>query len=316
MQNAPKPIVLSPDQSEGDIGDIPFFPNPQVEEERPHKAEEGDIMQQAESNIVTQVQRGGKQGERFRLSTSRIVLLLVLMLLIVGAGGALYFRTAPPFGQAQPHASPTTQAQQSTTPSAQTPQGLYDQITQRPPTLNDPLSTNYTNKWTESLSADNKYSCAFSGGAYHAIAQPQNAYTLCLAQATNFGDLAYQVQMTIVKGEFGGIVFRVDSSQTKYYSFLIDRSGTYRLITSVDNTGQHDYDLLKGSSAWFRTGLNQVNRIAVVARGSSINLYINQQYITGASDSTYRAGQIGVFGGNSTQAPTDVVFSHVQVWNV
>ena len=139
---------------------------------------------------------------------------------------------------------------------------------------------------------------------------------LCLAQATNFGDLAYQVQMTIVKGEFGGLVFRVDSSQAKYYSFLIDSSGTYSLITSVDNTGTRDYVLQKGTSPFFKTGLNQTNLIAVIARGSTIFLYINQHYVTSASDKSYRSGQIGLFGGNSTQAPADVVFRHVQVWQL
>jgi hypothetical protein len=154
-------------------------------------------------------------------------------------------------------------------------------------------------------------SCAFSGGVYHVSAP----FMPCLAQATNFGDLAYQVQMTIVKGEFGGIVFRVDSSQAKYYTFYIDRYGTYTLKTSVD-TGNRDYVLGTGTSARFRTGLNQANLLSVIARGSNIYLYINQQYITSASDTTYRAGQIGVFGGNNSQTPADVVFSHAQVWNV
>jgi hypothetical protein len=250
------------------------------------------------------------------LSAGRSILLLVLLLLIVGAGGILYFRTALPAGQRQAHASPTPIQRTATAASAQTPQELYDQVTQIPPTLDGPLRTNDTSNWTESTSADNKYSCAFRGGAYHAIAQPQNASMLCLAQATNFGDLAYQVQMTIVTGEFGGMVFRVDSSQTKYYSFLIDRSGTYSLITSVDNTGTRDYVLHKGTSAFFKAGLNQVNLIAVIARGRSIYLYINQHYITSASDRSYRAGQIGLFGGNYTQAPADVVFRHVQIWQL
>jgi len=61
MQNAPKPLVLSPDQSEGDIADIPFFPNPQGEEEKPHIAVEGGRMQQAESTILAQVHRGGNK---------------------------------------------------------------------------------------------------------------------------------------------------------------------------------------------------------------------------------------------------------------
>lgn len=34
IRDAPRPIVLSPDQSEGDIADIPFFPNPRAEGER------------------------------------------------------------------------------------------------------------------------------------------------------------------------------------------------------------------------------------------------------------------------------------------
>jgi hypothetical protein len=33
-QNAPRPALLSPDQSEGDVADIPFFPNPGLEKER------------------------------------------------------------------------------------------------------------------------------------------------------------------------------------------------------------------------------------------------------------------------------------------
>jgi len=252
------------------------------------------------------------QPRRRWLSTGKNVLLIVLVLLIVGAGGALYLRTALLSGQQQPHASPTIQAPQvMTTLSVQTPQALYAQITHGTPALDDPLSTNNTNNWTETTSADGKFSCAFSGGVYHVSAP----YTPCLAQATNFGDLAYQVQMIIVNGEFGRMVFRADGSQTKYYSFFIDHNGTYKLITSVDNTGTHDHVLRNGTSSFIRTSLNQTNMLTIIALGSSIYLYINQQYITNASDTTYRAGQMGVFGGNSSEAPADVIFSHAQVWN-
>lgn len=253
------------------------------------------------------------------LSVGRMALLIVLVLLIVGvgAGGFLYFRTAPISSQPQPHASPTARAQQATAiPSPRTPQELYAQVTQGTPALDDPLLMNSTNNWTETTSADGKFSCMFSGGTYHASAESKNAFMLCMAQATNFGNLAYQVQMTIVKGEFGGMVLRADGSQTKYYSFFIDRYGAYTLITSVDNTGTHDRVLRKGTSRLIRTGLNEANTLAVIARGSSLYLYINQQYITGATDTTYSAGQIGVFGGDYTMAPADVVFSHAQVWNV
>src|SRR5205823_2466792 len=39
-RNAPRPALLSPDQSEGDVADIPFFPNPRAKEERRRQAEE------------------------------------------------------------------------------------------------------------------------------------------------------------------------------------------------------------------------------------------------------------------------------------
>ncbi len=40
MRNAPRPVVFSPDQSEGDVADIPFFPNPWIEKERLRRSEE------------------------------------------------------------------------------------------------------------------------------------------------------------------------------------------------------------------------------------------------------------------------------------
>src|SRR5579884_3635121 len=249
---------------------------------------------------------------RRRLSAMIIALLIVLALLIVAAGGAFYF-----FKVASSTRQPATHSQAAqATPTAQTPQSMYSQVTQGTPVLDDPLLKNDTNNWTEGTSSDGTTSCGFTGGAYHAKANPQNTYSLCMAQGTNFSDFAYQVQMTIAKGEFGGMVFRADSAQVKYYSFFIDRYGNYTLVTSVDNTGTRDYVLQKGTSSFIRTGLNQVNTLAVIARGNTIYLYINEQYITSANDSSYHAGQIGVFGGNMNQAPADVVFSRVQVWNV
>ena len=266
------------------------------------------------------------RAPRRRPSAALITLLVVLVLLLAGGGVLLYLKTSSsgkPQAQASPAATaqhttttPSPAAQATTTPSAQTPQSLYEQVTQSAPVIDDPLLKNDTNNWDESTSTDGNNSCAFSGGVYHARALQQNAYTLCMAQASNFSDLAFQVQMTITKGEFGGMVFRADNTQSKYYSFFIDRSGNYTLVTSVDNTGANDYTLSKGTSSFIRTGLNQVNTLTIIARGNTIYLYINQQFIVSASDNKYQAGQIGVFGGNVSQAPADVVFSRVQVWKV
>ncbi len=60
IRNAPKPVVHSPDQSEGDVADIPFFPNPRIEEERLRRAEE-DRRRQAEEE-----QARNEEEERLR----------------------------------------------------------------------------------------------------------------------------------------------------------------------------------------------------------------------------------------------------------
>ncbi|GHO54472.1 hypothetical protein [Ktedonobacter robiniae] len=59
IRNAPLPVVLSPDQSEGDVADIPFFPNPWFEkyqsrkaaEEQASKAQDKDALEADETLI-------------------------------------------------------------------------------------------------------------------------------------------------------------------------------------------------------------------------------------------------------------------------
>ena len=48
IRSAPKPVVHSPDQSEGDVADIPFFPNARIEEERWQRAEEEQARKEEE----------------------------------------------------------------------------------------------------------------------------------------------------------------------------------------------------------------------------------------------------------------------------
>jgi hypothetical protein len=60
IRNAPRPVVLSPDQSEGDVADIPFFPNSWMEKQRLRRMEEERSLQEetrkAEEERVRQVE--------------------------------------------------------------------------------------------------------------------------------------------------------------------------------------------------------------------------------------------------------------------
>jgi hypothetical protein len=151
----------------------------------------------------------------------------------------------------------------------------------------------------------------FTGGAYQvSVAQPRILHE-CGPDPT-FSNFVYQVQITITRGDFGGIAFRIDNTFTKYYYFRISQDGSYELVL---NTGSHRQVLQDGSGSSIHTGLGQQNTLAVVANGNTITLYVNNQQVTSVNDSTYSQGRIGVIAGDGGN-PTEVEFRDAKVWTL
>jgi len=228
------------------------------------------------------------------------VFLLVGMALLVVVGGSLGFFYFTRSNQQSP-TSPTT-----TSNNQQIPYPPYGTLA-----LDDPLSDNsHGYSWSEG--GDSLGSCDFTGGAYQVNAIQNNNGKGCVAN-TNFSDFAYQVQMTIVKGDGGDIIFRDDTRGNGYY-FYIGQDGKYEFGTYNCNGNNCQLNVLRnGSSPAINTGLNQSNLVAVVASGSTIDLYVNHQKIASVSDSSYSQGQIGVVA-SDVNSPTEVVFSNAKVW--
>jgi eukaryotic-like serine/threonine-protein kinase len=179
----------------------------------------------------------------------------------------------------------------------------------------DPLSDNSHGDWD--VNSDKLGTCAFTGGAYHVTAIPQPGSGQqpgkgCALARSNFIDGAYQVQMTIVKGDGGGIFFRDDGNGNGYY-FFIGQNGTYELGIYNNCNNCTFKPLRNGSSAAIHKGLNQSNLVAVVASGSTIDLYVNNQKIDSVSDSSYSQGAAGVFA-TVVNGPTEVMFNNAKVW--
>ncbi len=120
--------------------------------------------------------------------------------------------------------------------------------------------------------------------------------------------------MTITQGDEGGIIFRADPVNSKFYLFRISQNGAYDLFLYIDNQGTHAKNLLSSSSTLIK-GQNQVNTITVVARGGNLYFYINGKYLDGISNNMFISGKIGVFGESNTNA-TDAAFSNVKVWQL
>lgn len=267
-----------------------------------------------------------------------VLLLIILLAVLIGGSGLTYYvavyqpgqvhtqatataqratntaqtqayATATAQVQAQVNATATTQAQvQATSTALQT---IYMQATSGTPVLNDSLASNSASRWTEYTNGGG--SCAFRGGKLHA-----SGSSGCFAQATNFSDFAYQVQMTFVKGDgIGGIVFRFNNASQNFYLFTLSPDGSYMFFSGhEDQSGGLTLKVLQNASTpAIKTGLNQSNQLAVVARGSKMYLYINQQYVVLVTDRSSSSGMIGVaslkFGGTP-----ELAFSDAQVWKL
>ncbi len=176
--------------------------------------------------------------------------------------------------------------------------------------LSDPLNAQTSSNWSEDSAAS--YSCAFTGGIYQIQEEQNNFVAFCFAQATNFSNFAFQVQMTISQGEGGGLIFRDNNAEA--YRFYVSSNGYYDLVVTPPRNGTGVTRLVTGPSATINTGLNQTNMLTVIARNSMIYLYVNKQYVASVSDSTSSSGEIGLFAYDSTGS-TDVIFSNAQVWN-
>jgi serine/threonine protein kinase len=174
--------------------------------------------------------------------------------------------------------------------------------------LDDPLNDNsHGYNWFDI--GGGAGTCAFTGGAYRVDALQQGSNHFCKS-SPDFSNSAYQVQMTIVNGDAGGIGFRTDITKGNGYLFVISQDGKYGLYLFANSSSV----LLRGgASSAINTGLNQSNLLAVVANGSTIDLYVNNQKIDGVTDSTYSQGHFGV-GALDLNNPTEVVFSNAKVW--
>jgi hypothetical protein len=224
--------------------------------------------------------------------------------------------TAHAQASATANAAATANAQASATATAL--QNILTQATSGTPVLNDSLTGQTGSSWDELSSSQSTVngSCAFTNGAYHSKMPTKGYFQPCYARGpAPFSNFAYQVTMTIVQGDEGGLLFRADPTNSKFYLLRITTNGAYDLFLYVDSNGKDAKDLLSGTASSFKTGLNAQNTIAIVAKGGSLYFYINGQYLDGASNSTFTSGLIGVFGESNTNS-TDVAFSNAKVWQI
>jgi hypothetical protein len=178
--------------------------------------------------------------------------------------------------------------------------------------VNDPLSKPFL--WHNNIAKDWGGSCTFKNRAY-SISQvvTDNRYFHCDAGTLHTSNFIYEAQITLLKGDCGGITFRYNVKDHSGYRFVACSNGIARLLSYPD--GGHYTRLLDEPVAALHTGYNQSNLLAVVARGNTLDLYINKQKIGSFTDNTLHDGMFALFAaafGNQTEA----TFRNVNIWRL
>ncbi len=234
--------------------------------------------------------------------------------------------TAQAFGTAQANIEATATSQADTTTAATatfdnatataTSLGdVYTQSTSGTPAFNNTLSDNKGDgKWDEGSTTINT-GCTFTDSNYHASEVQQGYFQPCIAEDTQFSNFAYQVDLTINKGNPGqaGLLFRVSNDNTAYDLFRIGTDGSYAF--DVYGTSGKAKTLVQGFSSAITPSFGQSNTLTVIAQDTHYLLFANGQYVDSATDSTLQKGKIGVVAINAG-TPIDVTVSNVQVWKL
>ncbi len=216
------------------------------------------------------------------------------------------------------HATATASAHNTTaTAQAQATTTALAQATATAIASNYPFSTNL--KLNDPLTDNSKGAgwrtdgnCKFASDGYHASESTTNTYYPCSALQTNYNNFTYQVTMNMVQGDVGGIVFRGDDVNTKFYSFVFSQTGEYVLFLYTQE-GTKPQTLQDSTAQSFKP--HQANDLGVVARGNQISLYVNGQKLISINNGTFTSGQIGTIV-YDLNGPAEAVFTNAKVWQL
>jgi hypothetical protein len=158
--------------------------------------------------------------------------------------------------------------------------------------------------------------CQFVNGAYQISQSQLNKLKIC-DESDPYSNFAFEVNMTINRGECGGMDIRYNGHTYQKYIFAICSNGKYYFAKYKSSDSKYAFELQQRDN--FSPKINQgikSNRIAVVANGNSFYLYINGQKIDNVSDSNdYSQGTVGLFAWAKDNVTT-VTYRDAKLWEI
>jgi hypothetical protein len=177
----------------------------------------------------------------------------------------------------------------------------------------DPLTDNSRGfAWPQGNYTDG--ACTFTGAGYQVNSPKTQFYFYCSSTSATYSNFTFEVHVQITKGDCGGIIFRADTNTGKLYLFEVCSNGSYSLYNYKNSSGDSS-QLANASSPAIKSGLNQVNVLAVTAQGATLTLYVNGQKITTLTNNAYSQGQVGMVA-DSFNNPTGALFTNARLWTL
>ncbi len=216
---------------------------------------------------------------------------------------------------AQASATSSAQANASATASAQTQasatavannQATATAVTSTPPLLSDTLSQQDGNIWDEDGTK-----CLFNNSSYIANVDTSDKLQPCLEHQQQFDNVAIQVNVTLVKGESAGLIFRARSDGSRYYEFSITSDGKFHL-RYFDN-GQFTPLIDDTSNSAILTTGNS-NTLLVIAKDKDFKLYANGTFVGETQDNHLSKGIVGVVIGTGSSTSGQATFDMLNVY--
>ncbi len=130
-----------------------------------------------------------------------------------------------------------------------------------------------------------------------------------------YADFVMEVDATQVGGPDNnayGIILRYGLQSDDFYAFLISGDGHYAF--TVDGANRTDPEFL---TEWVESSaINkgaQTNRLKVVAVGSNMKYYVNDQLLGEVQDSRFATGTLGFFAGTIDEGDVQIAFDNLRV---
>jgi hypothetical protein len=151
------------------------------------------------------------------------------------------------------------------------------------------------------------------------VTPPLNGVYMYFSQGNLFNDMSACVDLTIASGgpklnyTFGGLAFwSVDVSNTYYLA--IGPTGTFSVARYIG--GRFISIVGWTSNPAVKTGLNQVNHLRVVTKGTSATLYINDKQVAFINGQPPQGGsEIGLIADSGPRTRDVYQFSNLKVTN-